>query len=314
MRAFSVEAFGEPGSIRDLPTPDPAEGEVLVRVGVAGINPVDNAVIRGYLRDMMEHRFPLVPGADASGVVDAVGEGVVHWSPGDEVFGVVGKASMGGGTLAELVTMSAGTIARRPAAVDRQAAAALPLSGVTALAMIDALALEAGQTVLAIGATGGVGSYFVQLARGRGARVVAVCRAENAEYARGLGAQDVIDYRASDVADALRSRYPGGIDAIADLHGDRAGVARLAEQVRAGGAVASAVGAADEEALASRGVRAANVAGLATTASLEALARMLEAGDLVNPEIRSYPFAEAGEALAAVATGHVRGKLVVEIG
>jgi NADPH2:quinone reductase len=141
--------------------------------------------------------------------------------------------------------------------------------------------------------------------------VVAVCRGENVDYARSLGAADVIDHAAGDVADAVRSRYRDGIDAVADMHGDAEQLAKLTEQVPSGGHVASVVGAADIEALGGRGIKATNVQGRVTAASLDALSAMLEAGELVAPQIRTYPLADAGEALAAVGTSHVRGKIVV---
>jgi NADPH2:quinone reductase len=313
MKAFGIDEFGQPGSLHELPVPEPAEGQVRVRVAVAGLNPFDNAVVQGYLKDRMEHRFPLVPGMDGSGIVDAIGSGVSAWSAGDDVFGSVGKSYLGEGTLAEFVTMSAGTIARKPSTVEHAIAAAIPTAGVTALNMVDALALGEGQTVVAIGATGGVGSYLVQLAARRGARVVAVCSGENADYARRLGAADVVDYAAEDIAEAVRSRYPDGIDAIADMHGDKEGLARLTELVRSGGHVASIVGAVDAEALGNRGIEATNVMGRVTTGSLEALLAMLVSGEIAAPEIRSVSLADAGEALAAVASHHVRGKIVVTV-
>jgi NADPH:quinone reductase-like Zn-dependent oxidoreductase len=312
MKAFAIDEFGQPGSLHDVPVPEPAEGEVRVRVAAAGLNPFDNAVVRGNLKDRMKHGFPLVPGMDGSGTVDAVGPGVSAWSVGDEVFGSVGKGHLGEGTLAELVSMSVVTIARKPSTIEHATAAAIPTAGVTALNMADALALGDGQTVVAVGATGGVGSYLVQLAVRRGARVVVVSQGENADYARRLGAADVVDYTAGDVADAVRSRYPDGIDAIADMHGDRDGLARLAEQVRSGGHVASIVGAVDAS-LADRGIQATNVMGRVTTESLEALSGMMEAGEIAAPEIRSFSLAEAGDGLAALATHHVRGKIVVTV-
>jgi NADPH2:quinone reductase len=313
VKAFAIDELRRPGSLHDLPVPEPAEGQVRVRVAAAGLNPFDNAVIQGYLKDRMEHRFPLVPGMDGSGTVDAFGAGVNAWPVGDEVFGSVGKRHLGEGTLAEFVTMSTGTIARKPSTLEHTIAAAIPTAGVTALIMADALAIVEGHTVVAVGATGGVGSYFVQLAAQRGARVVAVSRGENSDYARRLGAGDAIDYTAGDIAEAVRSRYPGGIDAIADMHGDKEGLARLAEQVRSGGHVASAVGAADLEALRAKGIDATNVVGLVTTESLETLSSMLEAGEIAAPEIRKFPLADAGDALAILATGHVRGKIAVTV-
>jgi NADPH:quinone reductase len=167
--------------------------------------------------------------------------------------------------------------------------------------------------VVVVSATGGVGSFFVQLAARRRARVVAICSGANADYARGLGAGDVIDYTASDVVAEVRSRYPDGIDAVADMLGDAEQLAELTEHVLSGGHVASVVGAADVEALGARGVEATNIQGQVTTASLDVLSSMFTGGEIVAPEIRSYAPADAGEALAAVGTGHVRGKLVVTL-
>jgi len=121
MRAFAVEELGTPDSAVEVAVPEPAERQVRIRVAAAGLNPFDHAVIQGYLKDQMEHRFPLIPGADSSGTVDALGAGVTDWSTGDEVFGSVGKMYLGEGTLAEFATMSTGTIARKPVFRSRSA-------------------------------------------------------------------------------------------------------------------------------------------------------------------------------------------------
>ncbi len=310
MRAFALGELGAPGSVVEVPVPEPAEGQVRIRVAAAGLNPFDNAVIQGYLKDQMEHRFPLIPGADAAGTVDALGEGVIELGIGDEVFGSVGKRYLGEGTAAGSATMSTGTIARKPASIGHTDAAAMPVAAVTALTMAETASVSDGDTVVAIGATGGVGSYLVQLATARGARVLAIASSENADYARKLGAADVVDYAAADVVEAVRSLAPEGIDVIAEMHGGD-DTARLAELVRSGGRVVSAVGGADEETLKARGIEAANIMGMVSTASLETLAGMLERGELVSPEIRTFPLAEAAEAFAQVATGHTRGKIVV---
>jgi NADPH:quinone reductase-like Zn-dependent oxidoreductase len=314
MKAFAVDELGQPGGLHDLPVPEPAEGQVLVRVAAGGLNPFDNAVLQGYLKGRMEHRFPLIPGNDASGTIDALGPGVGALTVGEDVFGSVGKMYLGEGTLAEFVTMSAATITRKPASIDHVTAAGIPTAGVTALLMTEALSLTEGQTVVAIGATGGVGSFFVQLAARKGAQVIAVCRRENADYARSLGATDIIDYSSEDVSEAVRSRYPDGVDAIADMHGDKDEVARLAEHVRPGGHVASAVAAAESDAVKARQIEAANVNGMVSTETLTVLAKMLEAKEIVAPEIHIYSLGDSAEAVAAIATGHVRGKIVVTMG
>jgi NADPH:quinone reductase-like Zn-dependent oxidoreductase len=141
--------------------------------------------------------------------------------------------------------------------------------------------------------------------------VVAVCRGENADYARRLGAADVLDYTAADVAEELRRRYPDGIDAVAHMFGDADGLATIAELVPSGGHVASVVGGADLEALRERGIEATNVMGTVTTASLEQLTTLMDSGRIAPPELHTFPLDDAAEALRAVATGHVRGKIVV---
>ncbi len=311
MQAFAVDGFGEVGSVRELPAPAPEQGQVRIRVAAAGVNPVDVAVTQGYMKDMMEHRFPLIPGIDASGVVDALGEGVDEWIVGDAAFGAVGKMHFGEGTYAEFATMSARSIAPKPALVDHVEAAAVPLAGVTAVMLLDAVGLQQGDRVLAVGAAGGVGGYLVQLAAQRGAQVIAVCRGENVDYVRGLGAADAIDYTVEDVAEGLRSRYPDGIDAIADMVGDEDTVTRLSDQLCPGGRVASAAGGVDEEALGRREVKGTNIVTMVTSNHLANLATSLEEGTLRPPQIQRFTLEQAGEALALIGSRHVRGKLVL---
>ena len=311
MKAFALDGFGEAGSVHDLPDPEPGDGQVRIRVAAAGLNPFDTWVLQGALKDDMEHRFPLIPSADASGTVDAVGPGVTGIAAGDEVFGSVGKPLMGEGTLAELATMSTSTIARTPASVDHADAAAIPIAGVTALNMLDAVPLAHGHTLIVVGATGGVGSYLVQIATARGARVVAINSAANADYARSLGVADVIAYDETDVVEAVRSGSPDGIDGVADLHRDRELVARLADSVRPGEYVVSATGGVDVDSLAQRDITAVNASGRVATEALETIGAMLEKKEIVSPAIRTFPLGGSNDAFALVGSGHVRGKVLV---
>lgn len=312
MRAFAVDSFGEQGSVRDVQTPAPEPGEVLVRVRAAGVNSVDPWVTKGALKDMMEHRFPLIPGVEASGVVEEVGDGVSGFASGDEVYGVAAKPFFGAGTFAELVTLPSTAIARKPSSVDHAGAAALPHTGLTALAGIETIDPKEGSVLLVVGATGGVGSYFTQLASARGARVVAVAREDNNEYARDLGASETIDYTKGDLVELVKNQYPDGVDGLADFHSDAAGLTKLSAVVRPGGWAVSASNAVDAEVLAQRGLQAANVS-RADPGRLGELTRMVDEGRLHTPAITSYPLERAGEALEEIAAGHVRGKLVLAI-
>jgi NADPH:quinone reductase-like Zn-dependent oxidoreductase len=311
VRAYAIDEFGGPGSIHELPDPTPAEGQVRVRVEAASINPADVVMMKGYYKDMMEHRFPLVPGLDLGGVVDAVGAGVDGLGEGDPVFGVHGKMLVGEGTLAEYTAASAATLAHRPSGIDAVFGAALSLAGVSALQMVEAADLQAGDVVLIIGAAGGIGSFAVQLVTAAGARAIAVTRSVNHDYVRGLGAEEAIDYQTQDVYETVRAKNPDGIAAIFDMVGNKEENSHLAELLREGGHMVSMLGAADAEALAQRGITGVNVVTQATTDRLERLAGFVEAGKLKRPEIRTFPLEEAANALAEIEGRHVRGKIVV---
>jgi len=314
MRAYVIDAFGETGSVRELSDPAPAEGQVLVRIRAAGVNPFDHTLVEGFMKDRVEHRFPFVPGLDGSGVIEALGEGVSGFATGDAVFGSAGTAIFGEGTFAELTTMSAGTIAHKPAAIDFSQAASIPTPGVAALTVLDAVDAREGETLLAVGASGGVGSFLVQMAADRGLRVIGVARGENVEYVRGLGASAVVDYTAADAEEALRSLAPQGIDVIADMSGSKELVTGLSGQLRSGGRVASSAGGADEEALGARGVKASNIYARVDAEQLGRLARAIEEGRVRTPEVEALPLDRAADAIARAGERHTRGKLVLEIG
>jgi NADPH2:quinone reductase len=310
MRAFAIDRFGEAGGVHELPDPQPAEGQVRVRVEAAGLNPADVYMLSGAYKDFMEHRFPLVPGLDLAGVVDQVADGVSGLRVGDRVFGVHGKMWVGEGSLAELVNATEATLARRPDGLDTEFAAALPLAGVCALVVVEAARLRPDDAVLVLGAAGGVGGFALQLAAAAGAQPVAVTRALNHDYVRSLGAVAAIDYESQDALDLLSA---GGTElaAIIDLVGNKAENNRLSVLVRPGGHVVSMVGAADQEALGARGVLAANVGGQVSREKLEQLGDLVAQGMLRRPEITSFTLEQTAEAYARLGGRHLRGKFVV---
>jgi NADPH2:quinone reductase len=311
VKAFAIDAFGQPGSIHDLPDPEPAEGQVRVKVAAAALNPFDNAVLQGYLKEMMEHRFPLIPAGDLAGTVDALGPNVHGFAVGDSVFGATGKMFFGEGTLAELTNASSGTIAKRPGSVSDIEAAALPLAGVSALMCVEAAAPKAKDVVVVVGASGGIGSYALQLAAATGAHVIGVTSNANVEYVKGLGAAEVIDREAGDVLAALKSKHPEGVAAIIDTGSDAPSLAHLGEAVRKGGSVISMKGAAAVEELDKRGIKGVNMQTQVTAKRLEHLAGLAAGKKLKAPRIRTFPLEQAGEAFKLL--GHTGGKLVVKI-
>lgn len=315
MKAFALPSATEPATVVELPDPDPPEGGVRVRIPAASVNGFDAFQATGGLVAMMPHEFPTVIGRDFSGVVDAVGAGRTDVVAGDEVIGFVpSMPPLHEGTFATLLARGTDLVlATKPGSLSFTVAAAIPLAGATALDCVEAIDVTAGDTVLVAGATGGVGSVAIQLAVQRGATVIATAKeGDEAAFVRALGASETIDYAAVDVVDAIRSRFPAGVDALIDTvnRGDDFG--RLVEVVRDGGRVATTLGAADAESLAARDVRATNIMGTPTPAKLTALAAQVVAGTLRIEVQRTFPLSQAGAAITSFSAG-TRGKIVIEV-
>jgi NADPH:quinone reductase-like Zn-dependent oxidoreductase len=313
MRTIAVKTFGGPIALIDLPTPEIVAGEVLIRVRAAGVNPFDWKVAHGALEDQMKHRFPLILGFDAAGVIERVGADVTQLAEGDEVYGYLFKPVIGDGTYAEYVGAPATIVAEKPVTVGFAEAAALPTPGLTAMDLVDAVDTREGETILIVGATGGVGSYATQLVARRGAHVIATARQTNEALVRRLGAAETIDHTTEDLVDAVRMAQPGGIDAIIDVVSDREALGRISTLVNEGGRLASSVYAADVEGLARRGIVATNASMQPDARRLGELSRMVDAGELSVTLDRTFPLEKAPEALEERRTGHVRGKLALLI-
>jgi NADPH:quinone reductase-like Zn-dependent oxidoreductase len=313
MRTIAVKTFGGPIALIDLPTPEIVAGEVLIRVRAAGVNPFDWKVAHGALEDQMKHRFPLILGFDAAGVIERVGADVTQLAEGDEVYGYLFKPVIGDGTYAEYVGAPATIVAEKPVTVGFAEAAALPTPGLTAMDLVDAVDTREGETILIVGATGGVGSYATQLAARGGAHVIATARQTNEELVRRLGAAETIDHTTEDLVDAVRMAQPGGIDAVIDVVSDREALGRISTLVNEGGRLASSVYAADVEGLARRGIVAMNVSMQPDARRLGELSRMVDAGELSVTLDRTFPLEKAAEALEERRTGHVRGKIALLI-
>lgn len=311
MRAFALDEFGKPGSMHEIPTPDAGEGQVRVKVQASAINPFDNAVLGGMLKDRMPHHFPLIPASDLSGIVEEVGAGVGGLKAGDHVFGQVGQMELGHGSLAEYTIASAGTIAKRPDSIDPEFGAALPLAGVSALQSIQPIGLKPGDVVVILGAGGGIGGFATQMAKSAGAVVVGIAGRDKLDYVRSLGADEAFDYAATDVVEAVKKAHPKGIKAVVHTAGDAETLAGLAGLVSEGGYFVSMRGGAKVDELATRHITGVNVTTRTTTDALDQLSAMVIAGDLKRPAIKTFSLADAGSAFAEIGAGHVRGKLVV---
>lgn len=313
MRALHVPAAGQQPVLSELPVPEIGEGQVLIRVKAAGLNAIDNGLASGMMAGMIPHEYPLVLGRDAAGVVEATGPGVDHVAAGDEVFGHVLLAPpVKNGTIAEYAALPAAAVARKPAGLDFVTAAALPLAGAAAAAAVDLVGARPGTIVLVSGASGGVGSYAVQLLAARGATVVATGTADDAGRLTGLGASAVVDYTAGPVASQVLTLYPDGVDALIDLVSYSADALPLAA-VRTGGAVASTLGAASQEVLDAAGLTGGNIMAGPVREVIAPLAEQAATGALKVDVTTVLPLDRAAEGLATIAAGQARGKIVVEV-
>lgn len=311
MRALVLTGFDEPSRVTEVPVPRAGPGEVLIRVGAASVNAYDTFVAAGAMRDYLPYDFPVVLGNDVAGTVEAIGPGVEGFAPGQRVFGTIGqKASVHDGSFGELASAEAAALAPTPDAVDDVRAGSLGVAGTTAMNAVEAVAPADGATVLILGATGGVGSFAIQLAAERGARVIASVRPGDEAFVTDLGADATVDYT-GDVAAAIRERHPDGVDALIDLvHRDPSDFAAMAGLVRPGGRATSVVGGAGE-ATELGGVAVSNVGG--NSAHLTALADRVAHGTLRVPVRRTYPLADAADALHDFTVQHTVGKLVIVV-
>ncbi len=308
MKAVQIHTYGGPEVLvyADAPRPVPAAGEVLVKVHASSLNPVDRSTRSGHLQGMVQFELPLTLGLDLAGVVEEIGEGVTSVAVGDAVYGF--SNMMRQGTYAEYAVVSEGEIAPKPASVDFETAAAVPLSGLAAWqGLFDHGGLQAGQTVLIQGAGGGVGSFAVQFAAAKGAHVIATEDGSKAEFLRGLGVDEVIDYTITRFEDVAHD-----VDVVLDLVGG-AVQARSLAVLKLGGILVTTMGQPDADTASARGVRASGMLTQANPAQLKEIASLIDAGTIRPIVAQVFPLAEAAQAHKALDAGKALGKLVLRV-
>ncbi|MEU6393976.1 NADP-dependent oxidoreductase [Streptomyces sp. NPDC046939] len=330
MKAIQIHEAGGPEVLHydEVPTPDIGPGEVLVRVRAVGLNPPD-----WYLREGMkvmppEMRpaldFPLIPGTDMSGVVEAVAPDVREFAAGDEVFGMLRFPGFDGRTYAEYVAAPASDLAHKPAGVDHVRAAGAPMALLTAWQYLIDLGhdvpspftgrvhqpapLTPGMTVLVNGAAGGVGHFAVQLAKWKGARVIAVASGRHEDFLRTLGADEVIDYtkaRAVDVVD--------DVDLVIDAVGGPDSSSLLTVLKHGGTMLPVFFAEYAPEETTKLGVSVSNIQVRSNGPQLAEIGRLLDDGTLQVGVDSTYPLSEAAAAHARAARGHIQGKIVLTV-
>jgi NADPH:quinone reductase-like Zn-dependent oxidoreductase len=306
MKAVVVHGYGPPESLRYEEFPDPTapdEGEILVRVVAASVNPADGRLSSGEYPGLWTS-FPRVNGRDVAGIVVAVGPSVTDYRIGDRIFGFSELDRPG--TWADFVVMQVRAVGLAPRSVSLTEAAALPVVAMTAwLTLFVDFHLAAGQTLLINGAGGGVGAVAVQMAKGAGAQVIGSASAEKLPFLRKLGCDEVIDYRKTPIDSVL-----GGLDAVLDCVGGDS-LRRSYGVIKRGGWLASLSGPTDPEAAASAGITASQTFGRVEQGLLATIAREVDASKLKVNVSAVFPMSEAPLALKQLNQGHTLGKIVV---
>jgi NADPH:quinone reductase-like Zn-dependent oxidoreductase len=308
MRAIVIHSYGGPEVLKleQVARPEPADDEVLIRVVAASLNPVDVAIRKGYLVKLVGN-FPLIPGMDAAGVVEKVGNKVTKYKAGDPVFAFFTLKGEGG--YAEFVTAKDDELAPKPGTVSFAQAAGVGAAGATAWeALIETANLQPGQSVLIHGGSGGVGHLAIQIAKARGAKVFATASTANQDFLRQMGADVAIDYTRTKFEDVAKD-----VDVVLDTVG-RDTLERSFGVVKKGGIIVSIVDEPKPEALETHGIRGVTLRCTPKAEVLEELSKLMEAKKLTPVISKTFPSAQVVQAQDQIATGHTRGKIVLNIG
>jgi NADPH:quinone reductase-like Zn-dependent oxidoreductase len=319
LQAVVIDEYGAADQlhIAEIEKPQPGEREVLVKVHAASINPVDWKIRRGDLRLLLRKTFPRIVGIDFAGVIDSVGSAVKGFAPGDAVFGLANPIRSHYGSYAQFVIAEKDSIAKKPEGLSFVEAASIPVAGLTALRALRTLMnLQAGQKVLVNGASGGVGTFAIQIAKVMGATVTAVCSDANMQFVRDLGADEVYDYRIQEVT-KLDDRFHGVFDVTANLSFSEASklLKRNGTYVTTVPTAENILAAVVTSVLPGKRARVVLASGGATsTKELSYLADLVVSGKIKTIVSRTISMPEVAEAHRTAEHGHNRGKIVIQIG
>ena len=306
MKAVVAHEYGAPEVLKyeDAPRPEPKENELLVRVIACGVNPADPLVVSGRLAKEFGTHLPLIPGYDVAGVVEKTGAKVTKFKNGDAVYGY----ALFGGGWAEYAVLAENEAALKPKSLTFSAAAAVPLAALTAWqSLIDIAKLSPGQTILIHGGSGGVGSFAVQLAKARGAKVIATASTPNQEFLQQLGADIAIDYTKTKFEEVAKE-----VDVVFDTVG-RDTLARSYAVLKKGGVLTTIVSRPDQAQLDKYGIRGTSVWSHPDGNELAEITRLIETGKIKPIVSQVLPLSDAVKASKQAETHHTRGKLVLKI-
>lgn len=315
MKAAIIREFGDRSKleIADVPKPEPEEGEVLIRIKAAGVNPVDYKIREGLLKSRMPNELPVILGWDVSGIVEKNGFGASRFEPGEEVFAYARRKVIKNGTYAEYICLPESYLAYKPKSLSFEEAAAVPLSGLTAFqALLQKGKLMANERVLILGATGGVGTFAIQMAKAIGASVVAVASKKNIAYAVSLGADNFIDYASGNILADIEQHFPDKFDLVLDCVGDKT-LAQAYQYVKPGGRLVSILGQVNADEAERNKILFHYLFVEPNVRQLNQISRWIGDGKIRVHLDAVYKLSEVAKAHEQIETGHTKGKIVLAI-
>jgi NADPH:quinone reductase-like Zn-dependent oxidoreductase len=305
MKAIVVQQTGGPEvlKVQDAPRPQPKDDEVLIRIMAAGVNPVDAFIRAGRFGG---EKSGFIPGMDVAGVIEATGSNAKKFKKGDAVYAYLSINEQGG--YAEFCTAKETEISGKPNNISFEQAAAVPLAGTTAWqALVDEAKLKSGQTILIHGGSGGVGHFAIQIAKARGAKVIATASTANQEFLKQMGADQAIDYTKTKFEDVVKD-----VDIVLDATRSDA-LPRSYGVVKKGGFVVTITGRPDPGQLEKHGLRGGSLMAHPDNQVLEELTKLIEAKKLTPVVSQVFPLEQASKAHEQIETRHTRGKVVLEV-
>ena len=306
MKAIVMHEYGGPEVLKyeEVPRPEPKDNEVLVRMIATGVNPVDALIRSGKYAKFFGTTLPLVPGYDIAGIVEKTGTKITKLKAGDPIYAYV----MWGGGYADYAVATEGEAAAKPKSITFVEAAGVPLAALTAWqALIDTAKLTAGQTVLIHGGSGGVGSFAIQIAKARGAKVIATASTPNQDLLKQLGSDVAIDYTKTKFEDVAKD-----VDVVLDSVGKDT-LARSYGVVKKGGFIATLVAEPDQAELDKHGIRGAPISVKPNSDELMEITKLIEEKKIKPVVSQVLPLTEAVKAQEQAATHHTRGKIVLKV-
>lgn len=316
MKSARIKSYGSTSDVIEIdqntPAPnDPSEGNVLVKVKAAGVNPTDWKISEGYMQQIMPLEFPATLGWDFSGIVEKAGAGVSDIKQGDEVYGQSSVVMGGSGTFAEMALANADNIARKPITLSHEEAAGLPTVGVSAWqALVDIIGISKGQKILIHGGAGGVGSIAIPLAKYIGAYVATTVSGKDKQFAKEIGADEIIDYKTQTFEDVLSSH---DYDAVLDTVGGETYSRSFKILKRGTGIIVSTLEQPNQELMEKFGVKAIFVFSQVNRERLTKLAQWVDQNNVRVNVDKMFPLDDAAKALEYQKDGHPRGKVVLAI-